>query len=249
MHTTALINCQQFFDIYAKAFQGEDVVVIEIGSQDVNGSIRACCPSHFYYCGVNFVEGNGVNIVLEDPYHLPFDDASVNIVLTNSCLEHSEMFWLIFLEAMRILKPHGILYINVPSNAEFHRYPVDCWRFYPDSGRALVSWARRNNMDPELLESFTSEQVGDVWNDYVAIFVKDKNQASRYPNRVLSGREDISNGLLLGSDIFINPKPSPEDKRMLYCIDRIINGELKLPDGDTKLGLIKKILNNQIKVR
>ena len=30
-----------------------------------------------------------------------------------------------------------LFYLNAPSNGEFHRYPVDCWRFYPDAGGAL----------------------------------------------------------------------------------------------------------------
>ena len=249
MHPTALSNCQLFFDTYGTGFPGDGVRVVEIGSQDVNGSVRTCCPSRFDYCGVDFVPGKGVDLVLDDPYCLPFDNATIDIVLTNSCIEHSEMFWLLFLEALRVLKPHGILYINAPSNAEFHRYPVDCWRFYPDSGRALVKWARRNNIDAELLESFTSEQVDDVWNDYVAIFVKDKNEASRYPDRALAGRQDISNGLLLGSDEFINPISAPEDKRKLYFIDQLINDHIDLPVGESKLDCIKMIINNQLKVR
>ena len=83
-------------------------------------------------------------MVLDDPYTLPFADESVDIVVSTSCLEHSEMFWLSFLEMLRVLRPTGLLYLNVSSNGNFHRYPVDCWRFYPDSGVAMVCWARRN---------------------------------------------------------------------------------------------------------
>lgn len=249
MHVTASTNCQQFFDTYAKEFRGDHVKVVEIGSQDVNGSIREHCPSRFDYCGIDFVPGKGVDLILDDPYCLPFDNAVVDIVLTNSCIEHSEMFWLLFLEAMRILKPHGLLYINAPSNAEFHRYPVDCWRFYPDSGRALVNWARRNGMDPELLESFTSEQVDDVWNDYVAVFIKDKSEARRYPTRILTERQDISNGLLMGSDEFIKFQSAPEDKRKLYIIDAIISDRIAIPAGQSKLDYIMMIINNKLKVR
>ena len=60
-------------------------------------------------------------IVLEDPYKLPFDSDSVDIVICSSCFEHSEMFWLLFLEVMRILKPTGLFYMNAPSNGAFHK--------------------------------------------------------------------------------------------------------------------------------
>ena len=249
MHPTAIDNCQHFFNAYGDALTGPDIKVIEIGAQDVNGSLRTCCPSRFSYCGVDFVEGKGVDVVLDDPYHLPFETASVDVVLTSSCLEHSEMFWLSFLEALRILKPHGLLYINAPSSGDFHRYPVDCWRFYPDAGPALVTWAKRNGMAPLLLESFTGEQNRYTFNDYVAIFVKDEREAHRYPNRILPGRGDLSNGLLAGSTEFINFQGMSEDVRKLAYIARIATGNVDLPDDKARLAMITRVIAGQTKVR
>ena len=125
------------------------------------------------------MEGKGVDVVLDDPHTLPFAAESVDIVVSNSCLEHSEMFWLSFLEMLRVLRPTGLLYLNVPSNGDFHRYRVDCWRFYPDSGVAMVSWARRNGLRPALLESFISDQYMGLWNDFVAVFGKDEQSPPR----------------------------------------------------------------------
>ena len=181
MHTSAMVNCQHFFNCYGNAVSLEGgVKVLDIGSQDVNGSLKSCCPSGFEYVGVDFVSGKGVDVILDDPYRLPFDDGVVDVVLSSSCFEHSEMFWVLFLEIMRVLKPHGLFYLNAPSNGDFHRYPVDCWRFYPDCGRALERWARRNGMNPAMLESYTSDQLIDQWNDFVAVFVKDVSFADRY---------------------------------------------------------------------
>jgi len=97
MHPTAMRNCQYFFDSYAGSFPQEQVRVIEIGAQDVNGSLRTVTPGHYDYLGIDFVAGNGVDLVLEDPYVLPLPDDSVDIVLSSSCFEHSEMFWISFL--------------------------------------------------------------------------------------------------------------------------------------------------------
>jgi len=161
MHPTAMNNAKSFFEVYAKDFSSKDnVKVVEIGSQDVNGSLRQVCPKDFKYIGVDFQEANGVDIVLDDPYLLPFDSQSIDIVISSSCFEHSEMFWLVFLEVLRILKPKGLFYLNAPSSGSFHRYPVDCWRFYPDSGKALITWANRNGINANLLESFTQTGGG-----------------------------------------------------------------------------------------
>ncbi|WP_241239138.1 methyltransferase domain-containing protein [Burkholderia stagnalis] len=193
--------------------------MIEIGSQDVNGSLRSVFPDDVSYTGVDFVAGRGVDVVLQDPYVLPFEDASADIVLASSVFEHSEMFWLLFLEVMRILKPAGLFYLNVPSNGDFHRWPVDCWRFYPDSGNALVTWGKRNGMKPMLLESYTSLQRTDQWNDFVAVFLKDDHFTQRYPKRILHTKRDFQNGIVSDEpDRFFNYSMLPQDRIRLQII-------------------------------
>lgn len=229
MHPTAMSNCKGFIDAYANAFKAQGAVkVIEIGSQDVNGSLRSLIPGNFEYVGVDFVQGKGVDVILEDPYHLPFEANSADIVLSSSCFEHSQMFWLVFLEVLRILKPRGLFYLNAPSNGDFHRYPVDCWRFYPDSGGALIAWAHRNSINAALLESYTSAQFKDHWNDFVAVFLKDEGYVKDFPVRILDTKRDISNGLVHGSEAFRNPSDLPEDRKKLAIIGNIVANRIKV---------------------
>ena len=120
------------------------------------------------------------------------------------------------LEMMRVLGPHGVLYLNVPSNGAFHRYPVDCWRFYPDSGRALARWGQRNGLDCLLLESYTSAQQQDLWNDFVCVMLRDAASLPLYPRRIMDGIEAYSNGLRHPHlDRFLNPQDLTEDQRLL----------------------------------
>lgn len=215
MHKSAMENAHRFFSVYGKPFLGrENVRVVEIGAQDVNGTLRDACPKGFSYTGVDFCAGKGVDVVLDDPYQLPFADAEIDIVVSSSCFEHSEMFWLLFLEIMRVLKPAGLFYLNAPSNGSFHRYPVDCWRFYPDSGRALANWARRNKHDALCLESYTSAQVKpEVWNDYVAVFLKDERFLGDYPERIVESLTNFNNGVVHGREGVANFSHQTEDYR------------------------------------
>src|SRR5262245_39839024 len=183
MHRSAMETGKLFFDTYAVSLSAGTVA--EIGALDINGSLKKVCPPNLTYTGVDCVPGNGVNVVLDDPYQLPFPDDEFDFVVCSSVFEHSEMFWLLFLEVIRVLRPSGVFYLNVPSNGYFHRYPVDCWRFYPDSGRALVSWARRHQYDLVLLESFIGRQNKEVWNDFVAVFLKDARYLGQYPQRII----------------------------------------------------------------
>jgi SAM-dependent methyltransferase len=195
MHQSAVFYARRFFETYCPASSSTGLTIAEIGSQNVNGSLREVAPAGAKYIGLDFVDGAGVDIVIADPYVLPLPDASVDVVVSSSCFEHSEFFWLVFLEAMRILKPSGLFYLNAPSNGYFHRYPVDCWRFYPDSGHALAAWGRRNGYDPMLLESFTGQRSqNDPWHDFVAIFLKDKQYVDQHPNRVVRHLDYFLNG-------------------------------------------------------
>ena len=229
MHPTAMQNCKEFFECYAHAVKSEERIrVIDIGSQNVNGSLREVCPPAYTYVGVDFVTGEGVDTVLEDPYQLPFATGSTDIVLSSSCFEHAEMFWILYLEILRILKPGGLFYLNVPSNGDFHRWPVDCWRFYPDSGRALVKWAKRNGIAAALLESYTSTQIGDQWNDFVAVFLKDESREAQFPGRILTRKQNYHNGFLYGREAVLKHSILPEDKKKLAVITQIIANQIKL---------------------
>lgn len=228
MHDTAMEFGKRFFDTYLKKPDG--LHIVDIGAQDVNGSLRSVAPKTASYTGVDFVAGNGVDIIIDDPYSLPFEKNSVDVCVSSSCFEHSEFFWLSFLEIIRILKPNGLFYFNAPSNGVFHQYPVDCWRFYPDSGLALQNWARRNGYHTTMLESFVGNQQGHMWNDFVAVFLKDEQHVSQHPDRMQYHFAALTNGLTRGNTEYLNHEHYPQDQRMhikylslVHSINNVVN--------------------------
>jgi SAM-dependent methyltransferase len=212
MHFTAMNTGRLFFETYIANREG--LTIVDLGAGDVNGALRSVAPTaRNKFIGVDMAPDKGVDILLEDPYALPFEANSVDVVVSSSCMEHAEFFWLSFLEMIRILKPNGLLYINSPSNGAFHRHPVDCWRFYPDSGVALSRWARKNGFNTIVLESFTGKQVADVWNDFVCVFLKDEAFVNEFPQRILQSLPRFTNGLVYGDfERFINYAMYPEDQ-------------------------------------
>jgi predicted SAM-dependent methyltransferase len=212
MHDTAFRYGQIFYNAYISKTQ--NVQIIEIGSQNVNGGLRDIFQTPYtHFVGLDFIEGPGVDRVLDDPYRLPYDINTVDVLLCSSVLEHCEMFWVMFLEMVRVVKPGGLIYINVPSNGDFHRWPVDCWRFYPDSGKALEKWARHNGHDIVMMESFVGNQDQDIWNDFVVVFCKGTEYIDRYNDRILHNITDYTNGRLYGNDDFLNYDPIPQDRK------------------------------------
>ncbi|NKA17451.1 MAG: methyltransferase domain-containing protein [Alphaproteobacteria bacterium] len=221
MHDTAMEYGKLFFNIYLKNIN--NLTIVDIGSQDVNGSLRLVAPLDSKYIGIDFIKGKGVDVVINDPYSLPFESNSVDVVVSSSCFEHSEFFWLLFNESLRILKPTGLLYINAPSNGVFHRYPVDCWRFYPDSGVALQNWGKKSGYNCALLESFIGIRKTDIWNDFVAVFIKNEDNAHKFKNRIQLNVDKFTNGRLFNSEKILNffEKMQVDDNYFIKLIHKL----------------------------
>lgn len=151
-------NVEKYLDL-DKKFR-----VMDFGSQDVNGSFRTIFNEKQTYVGVDMSPANGVDIVLEDPYKLPFKKGEFDAIVCGSCFEHCEFFWLAFSEIVRVTKKGGKIFIIVPNAGFEHRYPVDCYRFYPDAMDALAKWGKVT-----LLER---GQEKGVWKDVWGVFEK-----------------------------------------------------------------------------
>ena len=212
MHISALNSFIDFKNTYLKN-QNNEIKIVEIGSQSINENIKEHLNKNHKYIGVDIVEGNNVDIVLEDPYKLPFEKDTIDVVISISTFEHTEFFWLSYLEILRVLKPTGLFFLNVPSNSKYHRHSTDNWRFYPDSSKALESWGHRNNFKPKVLEHFTNYENGrDIWNDYVSITIKDEKFQNIYSRRILDTKKNFTNGRKNNSDELINFMEFPQDQ-------------------------------------
>lgn len=167
MHAESLTNMQRFHDTYVAPhlpLSKSKLTLVDIGSMNENGTYRDIFPeSAFAYVGVDLAAGDGVDVVADDPYAYPLPDNHADIVISGQMMEHCEFFWLAFDEMMRIAKPGGLIVSIVPSCGPIHRYPVDCYRFLPDSMAALAKHA-----GCDLLESWHDEE--SPWGDVVGIF-------------------------------------------------------------------------------
>jgi len=105
--------------------------------------------------------------VVKEPYKWDeLEDASVDVVISGQAFEHIEFPWLTIKEIFIILKDRGLACIIAPSAGWEHRYPVDCWRIFPDGMKALGKWTGFR-----IVEVFTDWGL-DPWRDTFAIFQK-----------------------------------------------------------------------------
>ena len=147
MHASTLLRMEYFAQTFLAQQGISGGKVLDIGSQDVNGSYKKFFPADtFQYMGLDMVRGKNVDFIPKNPYfwnELPTEN--FDIVITGQTFEHAEFFWLTMKEMARVLKVGGYLCIVVPNTAAEHRYPVDCYRFYTDGMVALAKWV---NMKP-----------------------------------------------------------------------------------------------------
>lgn len=169
MHLSSYEHMRDLVARYLDA--AKSLRVVDIGSYDVNGSYRTLFGNPAWrYQGVDLEAGPGVDIVLKSPYRLPFASRSIDLVVSGQAFEHVEYFWMSWMEMLRILKPGGMIFLIAPSRGPEHRYPQDCWRFYPDGYRALAKFG-----NCELAEVSTDWQPhpdpgSSDWGDTVGVF-------------------------------------------------------------------------------
>jgi SAM-dependent methyltransferase len=173
MHQSSYEKMQDFRNRFLSGREAEALSILDVGAMDVNGSYRALFDGpRWIYRGADLEAGRNVDIVFDDPYHFSeVASGSVDVLVSGQALEHMPKFWLFFLEVFRCLKPGGLCCVIAPAGGYEHRYPVDCWRFYPDGMRSVAEFARL-----EVLEAFTDwtpaphyRDDSAVWQDSVLI--------------------------------------------------------------------------------
>lgn len=170
MHASSLENMQKAYDRYVKEFISKsnktNINLIDIGGANVNGSYADIFSiPQINYKAVDIYPGEGIDVVLKDPYVLPFDNDEIDIIISGQAFEHVEFFWDLFVEMSRVLSKDGLLILIAPSSGPIHRYPVDCYRFHPDAYTSLAKYAKINLIDVWM------DNKGP-WNDLVGVFTK-----------------------------------------------------------------------------
>lgn len=192
MHDTALISGKLFATTYGK----ESYIVVDIGGMDVNGSLRSFFEElGMKYIVVDLQQHESVDIVIKPGDKLPFDDSSIDLVVSTSCFEHDPCFWITFKEMCRITKENGHIYVNAPMNGCYHGHPGDNWRFFKDAGQSLAYWSGLEygnipSYPVKVVESFHILPRNDVWIDFVCIWQRTNIKTSEIK------LEDLQIGLL-----------------------------------------------------
>lgn len=170
MHISSYENMLKATEKHLKNKTG---TVLDIGSYDVNGSYKPIFVAKgFNYIGADLEKGPNVDVILSNPYKYSFRSNMFDVVVSGQAFEHIEYFWMAIVEMARVTKIGGIIIIIAPSRGPEHRYPQDCWRFYPDGFKALAKFADLELIDHKVDWENHYDPDSAQWGDCVGVFVK-----------------------------------------------------------------------------
>ncbi len=125
--------------------------VIEIGSYDVNGSLRSIIESlqPAEYMGVDILEGPCVDEVcgVEDLLER-FDEESYDLVISTEVIEHVGDWQKAISNIKKVCKENGIIFLTTRSYGfPYHPTPTDYWRFEKEDMEKIFSDFEILNLD------------------------------------------------------------------------------------------------------
>ena len=151
--------------------------VLEVGSLDVNGSVRgdimALGPAE--YVGIDIRPGPGVDVVCDAGDLVEtFGENAFDVVISTELLEHARDWRRIVSNIKRVTKPNGVMIVSTRSyGVDFHRQPFDYWRYQQEDFETIFSDVgvedlRLDPSDPGLLikarkpASFVEHDLSDL---------------------------------------------------------------------------------------
>jgi hypothetical protein len=134
-------NVKQYIESYGLRLPR----VLEVGSQDVNGSVRGLFTNlakTTEYIGIDMQEAKGVDIVATPTQLLELSEdwaRSFDAVVCLEVLEHDPRFWETMTAIKKLMKPGAYFFLSVPTYGfGYHGYPKDYYRFSQDSFKEVL---------------------------------------------------------------------------------------------------------------
>ncbi len=166
MHKNSLLLMSNFLNKYLK---NESLNILDVGSfvvkgQQKFGSYKQFMKSSWKYLGIDIAPGRNVDLIVEQ---YKWNIGIFDVIITGQTLEHVEYPWLFMEEINNHLKSNGLCCIIAPAVIHEHKYPVDCYRYYPDGMKALASWVKF-----KVLECYRTIDEKDHLEDTCLIAIK-----------------------------------------------------------------------------
>ena len=164
----------------------EDKDVLEIGSYDVNGSIRPFFKAR-KYIGVDLTEGPGVDLVCEGD-KVDFPDNSIDVCVSCECFEHNPQWVETFQNMFRMTRKGGAVIMTCATTG---RVEHGTTRTKPASspGSQNLGWDYYKNLTKD--DFFQNFKLEEMFSKYFFYF--NKYSSDLYFVGIKAGAESLFN--------------------------------------------------------
>lgn len=149
MHETSF-NLMKYF---IKKYLPQNLNILDFGGSHINGSYKDIVIEHNSI--YKTLDWDNADYIVKGYDWSNVPENYFDAVISGQAFEHDLYFWKTFENIKRVVKKNGFVIVIVPTRGSFHQYPVDCYRFYPDS--ALV-----------FAEILNADILEVVWNSDLA---------------------------------------------------------------------------------
>ena len=136
-------SCIEFVRANLARNEVEGKSVLEVGSLNVNGSVRAIVEGlgPCSYIGVDIQAGPGVDDICNaNDIASHFGERQFDLLISTELLEHVRDWKKVISNFKNVLRPGGLLFITTRSKGfGYHGFPFDYWRFELSDMRDIFS--------------------------------------------------------------------------------------------------------------
>jgi len=143
MHASSYETMRILLDRHRALLPGRPRVA-DVGASDVNGTYKPLLAGWADYTGIDLAAGPNVDLIAA-PYEVP--GAPYDAILCGQVLEHTEDMPRLVAAIAAALRLGGVCFLAAPHTWEEHRYPVDCWRIFPDGMEWLLRGAALDRVE------------------------------------------------------------------------------------------------------
>ncbi|MEK7554763.1 MAG: methyltransferase domain-containing protein [Patescibacteria group bacterium] len=115
--------------------------VIEVGSYDMNGSMRptALAWKPAEYVGVDIVPGPGVDVICDaDDVIKKFGKERFDVVISTESIEHTRNWRTVISNLKNLAAPGGVILVTTCMPGHYyHPHPGDFWRYTPEDFKEI----------------------------------------------------------------------------------------------------------------
>ena len=203
-------------------FENKKISVLELGSYNVNGSIRTIFDNTTEYIGLDLIKGPGVDVVY-DGKHMPINQ-EFDLCISCECFEHNPNYLENFLKMIQLAKKDGVVVFTCASigRSEHGTTETDMtsspgsmekWNYYKNLKK--TDFTKKINLSKFFYKFLFFENY--ISKDLYFIGIKSKQHEknlSNFRNEILSKNTLVFDLNLNFSDVF--------ERKMKFIIDNIL---------------------------